>query len=185
MPLAGGAARGRETMKAHRSPRPMLPALRTLALASALALGSVALPACARIETRAAKGPVPDGVRIYPPRVLLFVDAEYDRGKGRSSLVVVPDLGNAYDVRQETFLAKNDLQVEVEDGMLRSFWNTIDTTPALAFFKGAGDVGAKTAGIATGVSAREMEGTFGLATGIYALRPDGSFAPLPKLVPKK
>ena len=53
-----------------------------------LALG---LCGCAGITASKAKGPVPNGVRIYPPKVLFLVDAEYDKGRGRTSIVVVGD----------------------------------------------------------------------------------------------
>jgi hypothetical protein len=161
------------------STRDPLPAAGLLPAAALIILAALAPPGCARIETRAARGKVPDGVRVYPPRVLLLVDAAAGSGKGRSSLVVVPDLGAGYDIRPVTFLARNDLRVDVEDGMLKSLSSGIDTTPALTFFKGAGEAGAKMAA-ALGVSAREIDGSFGLPTGIYALRPDGTFTPVPR-----
>ncbi len=136
------------------------------------------LAGCATVSVNAGRGPVPDGVRVYPPKVLLMVDAQYDGGRGRTSLVVLPDLGAAYDVRPVTVLAKNDFRIDLEDGMLKTLASGQDTTAILGLVKTAGELGAKAAG--TGVSARDLEGSYGLATGIYVLRPDGTFAPLPK-----
>ncbi len=55
----------------------MMRSLRVAALAPVLF-------GCATISTSPGTGPVPRGIRLYPPRILLLVDGEYDGGKGRS-----------------------------------------------------------------------------------------------------
>ena len=150
--------------------------MKVLSITLVLALG---LCGCAGITASKAKGPVPNGVRIYPPKVLFLVDAEYDKGRGRTSIVVVPDAGAAYDLRPEVFLAKSDFKVELEDGMLASFTSNVDTTAVLSLLKTAGELGAKAAA-GQGVSARDLEGSYGLKTGIYVLGPGAILVPLPR-----
>jgi hypothetical protein len=144
-----------------------------IALLSAAPLGG-----CATVSTSPASGPVPDGVRVFPPKVLLMVDAEYDGGRGRTSIVLVPDLGRAYDVRPVTVLAKNNFRIDVEDGILKSLESGQDTTAFLGLLKSAGETAAKAPG--AGVTARDLEGSYGMATGIYVLRPNGTFTAMGK-----
>src|SRR2546426_9759210 len=97
------------------------------ALLCAVALASAG---CATISTSPGKSPVPRGVRVYPPRVYLMVDAKYDGGNGRTTVLVVPNLDEAYDVLPVAALSRNDFRIEVEDGMLRSLTSGQDTTAA-------------------------------------------------------
>ena len=137
---------------------------------------------CAGLHTSAPEGPVPDGIRVYPPRVLLLVDAEAGKGAGRTSLLVVPDLGAAYDLRPVAVLSRNDFHIDLEDGMLKSLTSDADTTAALALVKAAGEQAGR---VAEGVSMRDVEGSYGLPTGVYVLRPDGSLARLPGPAPAR
>jgi len=137
---------------------------------------------CATISTSEGKGPVPRGVRIYPPRILLLVDSQYDGGKGRSTVLLVPNLAEAYDVLPVTVLARNEFRIDVEDGMLKSLQSGQDTTAPIALFKSAGELAARAAGV--GVSSRDFEGSYGLPTGIYLLKPDGTLAQLPPPKPE-
>jgi hypothetical protein len=132
---------------------------------------------CATISTSPGTGPVPRGIRIYPPRILLLVDGEYDGGKGRSTLLVLPNLAEAYDVLPVTVLARNEFRIDVEDGMLKSLQSGQDTTAPIALLKSAGETAARAAGV--GVSARDFEGSYGLPTGVYLLKPDGTLAAVP------
>lgn len=132
---------------------------------------------CAGISITKAEGPVPRGVRVYPPQILLLVNAEAEGGKGRTSIIVVPNLAGAYDVRPVTFLAKNDFRIDLNDGMMSSLRSAQDTTAIITLIKGAGDIAAGAAGV--GVSAREYEGSYGLPSGLYRLMPDWTLKRLP------
>lgn len=125
---------------------------------------------CASIVTnRANLDSEPDGVRIYPPKVYLFVDTV----EKRTTIAYMPDYKHAYDVKPRSFLAKQDFKVEMEDGQLKSLLANQDTTAALTFFSSAAALAAKAAGV--GLSAVTYNGTFGLKSGIYQLDEDGVF----------
>jgi hypothetical protein len=125
---------------------------------------------CASIVTnRANLDGDPDGIRLYPPKVYLFVDTS----EKRSLLQFLPDYKRAYDVSPRTFLAKQDFKIETEDGQLKSFTASQDTTAALTFFSTGATIAAKAAGFV--VSATVINGTFGLESGIYQLGDDGVF----------
>ena len=129
-------------------------------------LAAVLLTAgCARlVTTPAVPGEPPAGVRIYPPKVYLFVD----QTKGQSQVVVLPDLESAYDLRPTAFLAKHDFRVELAEGRLETLTSNADTTAILTFLGGAAETAAG-AVAARGVAAETLNGTFGLETGVYAV----------------
>src|SRR5262249_44069793 len=102
----------------------------------------------------------PNGVRVYPPAVYLFVD----NVKG-SQYLVGPDFSAAYDVKPVTFLAKNSFSLELSDGVLSKYTGDQDTSGFISFLTSAGQSAAKAAGAA--VSMQSMPGSFGLANGIY------------------
>ena len=125
---------------------------------------------CASVVTnRANLDSAPDGVRLYPPKVYLLVDAS----EKKTTIAYLPDYKRAYDVKPRTILAKQDFKIEMEDGQLKSFLANQDTTAALTFFSSGATLGAKAAGVA--VSATVINGTFGLESGIYQLGDDGVF----------
>lgn len=124
--------------------------------------------ACAMIETNQAKlSEKPDGVRVYPPKVYLFV------GTNASWLTYAPDFERAYDVKPITILAKQDFKIELGDGQLNSLTASQDTTAILTFLQSMGELGAKAAGV--GVSSQQFDSTFGLNEGIWAMDDMGVF----------
>lgn len=126
---------------------------------------------CAQIVTTEAKdSAVPSGIRVYPPRVLLFVD----EGKGSSKVIYVPDLKHGYDVKSRTVLAKRDFEINLSDGgMISKVQSNGDTSGFLTFLSGLAQTGAKAAGLP--VSAEGIDGTFGLTLGVYEIQTDGTF----------
>lgn len=135
-----------------------------------LAMG-LAVSSCATISTsKADLNEAPDGVRVYAPKVYLFVDGT----SKKSRLEVLPDYDRAYDVKPVTILAKHDFKIELDDGRLKSLAANQDTTALLTFL---GGVVEEAAGIAGAVSGVSIDGTFGLAEGIYVMGDDGVFRP--------
>jgi hypothetical protein len=143
----------------------MTKAIRWLAVVSFL----LGVSACTTIQTRNADlNSRPDGVRVYPPKLYLFV------GERSSWLVVAPDFEKAYDMKPLTLLAKHDFKVEMAEGMLTGIVSNQDTTSFLTFVKGVGELGAKAGG--AGVSQQVFSNeTFGLKPGIYTMKKDGTF----------
>jgi len=136
----------------------------------AVVLLACAITGCATLSTYEADlSAKPKGVRVYPPKVYLLVDAE----KERSHLVYLPDFQRAYDVAPVAVLAEHQFAVEMDGGMLRSLTSKQDPTAFLTFVKEAGAMGAGAAGVP--VSKETFEGTFGLASGIYVLSDEGTF----------
>jgi hypothetical protein len=128
------------------------------------------LGACAYVEVHKANlDQPPNGIRVYEPKVYLFVDGD----KKESTLIYAPNYQRAYDIKPVTILAKHDFDLEIEEGQLKKVTSNHDTTAILNFFQGAADVATKAAGV--GVSSKTMGGTFGLAPGIYELQDDGNF----------
>lgn len=127
------------------------------------------LSACATIQTQNADlNNKPDGVRVYPPKMYLFV------GEKSSWLVSAPDFEKAYDIKPLTILAKHDFKVEMTEGMLTGIVSNQDTTSFLTFVKGVGELGAQAGGV--GVSQQVFSNeTFGLKPGIYTMKKDGTF----------
>lgn len=109
----------------------------------------------------------PNGIRVYPPRVLLFVGEKY------SMIHYVPDYKRAYDVKPFTFLANQDFNLDVVNGRVQSLSSNQDslfTYSILSQFK-------KQVGKApiTQAETIQIEGTFGLAPGIYEMQASGEF----------
>ncbi len=129
---------------------------------------SFSLTGCSTFATKKADlSQAPDGVRIYPPRVCLFVDET----EKRSTLAYLPDYRRAYDIKPITVVAKQDFKVELEEGQLKVLTSNQDTTALLTFIKEAGTLAAKAAGV--GVSAQVLNGTFGFKSGIYCMNDEG------------
>lgn len=125
---------------------------------------------CATVKTRPADlDRAPQGVRIYPPKVLLLVDAE----ENRSTIALLPDYERAYDIKPVTVLARQEFSVKLADGQLQSMEFDQDTTAAVSLIRDAAQTAAQAAGLAT--STRTINGAFGLESGLYMLERDGLF----------
>jgi len=87
-------------------------------LAAALLLSGcatfTAVPTANRPETK--------GLRVYSPKTLVIVN-----GSGVSS-IVVPDCSKEYALQFSSFLAVNEVTVELENGMVTKVENKQDTT---------------------------------------------------------
>lgn len=134
------------------------------------ALGAIG---CATVITREADlEKAPDGIRIYPPKVCLLVDATANA----TVIAIFPDPARAYDVKPRTILARQDFRVELDAGQLVSLTANQDTQAFPRFVTDAAQLVAGAVGV--GVSApAALEGTFGLSDGVHCMRDDGSFAP--------
>lgn len=111
----------------------------------------------------------PQGIRVYPPKLYLFVD----QGQNKSHMLVAPDFERAYDVKPFTLFAKQDFSMEFStDGLLTKVVSNQDTTSILSLFQKAAELGAAAAGV--GISKETYDGTFGLPTGVYEYR-EGKF----------
>ena len=109
----------------------------------------------------------PEGIRVYPPRVLLFVGEKY------SLIHYAPDYKRAYDVKPFTFFANQDFNIDVVNGRIQSLTSNQDslfTYSILSQF--TKDIGK--APITHGETI-QIEGTFGLAPGIYEMQQSGEF----------
>jgi hypothetical protein len=131
---------------------------------------------CTGICTRAVKssGGTADahvhGIRVYPPRVYLFVSAS------ESKLVTLPDLERAYDIKPWAFFAKHDLKMELGDGVITKVETDQDSTAGLALIQKLAEMGAEAAkGAAHAVEGASFATNFGLDPGIYRLDDQGVF----------
>ena len=141
----------------------------TKALAVTVLIGN-ALTGCATITTsKADLEQVPEGIRVYPPKVCLLVD----EGEKKSTLAYLPDYRRAYDIKPLTIFAKQDFKLEIEEGQVKALTSTQDTTAFLDFLSQAANLAAKAAGV--GVSSTVLNGNFGLKSGIYCLTDSGRF----------
>lgn len=111
----------------------------------------------------------PAGLRVYSPKVYLFVDGK----QNRSAIAVLPDYTRAYDLKPVTILAEQQFKAELRDGVLTSMSILQDNTAFLDFLNEAGETGARAAGLP--VSSTFLHGSFGLADGIYTLDDGGNF----------
>jgi hypothetical protein len=72
---------------------------------------------CTTVTTKRANlAKEPEGIRVYAPKVYLFVD----EGKRETTVVYAPDFSRTYDVKPLTVLAKQDFKFEMEDGQLKT-----------------------------------------------------------------
>ncbi len=109
----------------------------------------------------------PNGIRVYPPRVLLFVGNKY------SMIHYVPDYKRAYDVKPFTFLANQDFNLDVVNGRIQSLTSNQDSLLTYSVFSQF-DKEIGKAPITYG-DPIQIEGTFGLAPGIYEMQASGEF----------
>ena len=109
----------------------------------------------------------PNGIRVYPPRVLLFVGEKF------SMIHYVPDYKHAYDVKPFTFLANQDFNLDVVNGRVQSLSSNQDSLFTYSILSQQKKEIGK-APITHGENIL-IEGTFGLAPGIYELQASGEF----------
>lgn len=137
----------------------------------------IGLTGCAALRVEAARpGDPPRGVRVYPPSIYLLVGSE------TSEVLTLPDLCRPYDLRPVTVLARQDFAVETAGGLLSEIVAHQDTTAILTFLKGAGELGARAAGIRA--ASEPLSGSFGLAEGVYRLGDDGTLERLDPQQPR-
>jgi hypothetical protein len=122
------------------------------------------------LVTKADRAKAPKGVRLYEPRVCLFVD----QGEKKSTLAYLPDYTRGYDVKPLTILAKQDFKIEAEEAQLKSLTSNQDTTAFLSFLKEAAAMAAKAAA-GGGVSSQVLNGTFGFSSGVHCMNDVGTF----------
>ena len=121
---------------------------------------------CAAIKTSKANlNEAPRGVRGYAPAIYLFVD----KARG-SQYVVAPDYSRAYDVKPLTVFAKQDFELQLNDGVLAKYSGSQDTTGPLSLLQTGAQLGAKAAGVS--VSQVNLPGNFGFPDGVFKLNPD-------------
>jgi len=132
-------------------------------------LATLSVTGCSTISTKKAEiTKDPKGIRVFPQRVYIFVDAE----QKRSVVHFFPDHKNAYDIKPIAFLSKNKFEISLgEAGHITSLKSELDATDFIDFLEKAAEEAAKVEGSA--VSARETEATYGLKSGIYRLDDDG------------
>jgi len=123
------------------------------------------------------------GVRIYPQKVYLFVDAT----KNSARLLTLPDIKNGYDVKPWSFLSKHEFSIKVADGQVSELASDQDSTAALALLQKiveiAGELGgealkaaiegAKSGKTAKPVADVDLGSAFGLASGIWEFNEKG------------
>lgn len=133
---------------------------------------------------------VSHGVKIYPQKVYLFVDANANS----SRILTLPDIKNGYDVKPWSFLSKHDFTMKVTEGQVSEITSNQDSSTALALLQKiveiAGELGAealkqaaeaaKAAKVAKPVADVEIASSLGLSTGIYEFDEKGL---LKRLVP--
>ncbi len=140
--------------------------IRATALLALMAAGG-----CTGISTRMvrANDPEPHGIRVYPPRVYLFVSTNESR------LVTLPDMDRAYDVKPWAVLAKHDFNLELSDGIITKLGADQDSTAGFALLQKLAELGAAAATGAKGVEGTAFATDFGLASGIYRIDDKGVF----------
>jgi hypothetical protein len=144
------------------------PIATTLSLTALCLIGSGCSGICTYRATK--DGPV-RGLRVYQPKVYLFVDVK------ASKLVVLPDPDNAYDVKPWSIFAKTDITLKTTDGLPTEAGGNLDSTAGLALVQKVAELAAGAAKEgAKAVSEQELPGNFGLAPGIYTFTPDGRLA---------
>jgi hypothetical protein len=138
---------------------------------------------CATIVTQKADpSKKPNGVRVYPPRLYLFVNGD------SITPVYIPDYTQAYDIKPLTILAKQEFTIEMDDGKLKKVTANQDNTALQSLLEKAiataPEVMAKGAE-APPTTLPSIKGTFGLKPGvIYRLDDDGVFRPVNHVDPQ-
>jgi hypothetical protein len=140
-------------------------------------IGSLLSMGCATIVTQKADlNTGPDGVRVYPPRLYLFV------GDNKVTPVYFPDYKQAYDIKPLTIFAKQEFTIEMDDGRLKKVTANQDNTALQSLLEKA--IATAPAVMTKGVETQTLpaiQGTFGLLPGIYRLDDDGVIRPVEKV----
>jgi hypothetical protein len=89
---------------------------------------------CASIKIhRPAAGADPNlhGLKVYPPKPYLLVSRAGDGGKTISvSTIMLPDLGDPHYIRPQTGVGKADLNLAIENGILKTYGSATDSKTA-------------------------------------------------------
>ena len=126
---------------------------------------------CATVLTEKANDKVaPKGVRVFPPKTYLFVNNE----KQQTTIHILPDYKNAYDINPLTIVAAQDFSIQMEDGMIKQFNTNQDTTSFTNLFKAISEnlKESSPSGASAG-GGNTMAGTFNLDDGIYIISNTG------------
>jgi hypothetical protein len=141
---------------------------------SIILIALVSLNACAGVS---------HGIRIYPQKVYLFVDAKKDSAR----ILTLPDIKNAYEVKPWSFLSKHDFSVKLAEAQVTELSSNQDSTAALALLQKiveiAGELGgealkAAIEGAKAGKGAKpvadvDLGSALGLQSGIYEFNEKG------------
>jgi hypothetical protein len=138
---------------------------------------SLLFTGCATIVTHKADlDSGPDGVRVYPPRLYLFVS------NNNITPAYFPDYKQAYDIKPLTILAKQEFTVEMEDGKVKRVIANQDNTALQSVLAKA--IEKAPAMMTKGAEPQTLpaiQGQFGLSPGIYRLDDDGVIRPVEKI----
>jgi hypothetical protein len=154
------------------------------AAALALTLAGTGLSGCAwtRITPVAPNDTVTPGLRIYDSKPLLFVTT----GGGQINFIPNPD--KAYAVRYGAFLAKNNIDIQLDHGIVKGLKNDLDSTKliellqalaekALPALTGSATAGTPVAGIPVAVYEFQFDG-YGNLVGLRLVPFLGGVPPL-------
>jgi hypothetical protein len=131
---------------------------------------------CAGISTYPARSNDPQGIRVYPQKIYLFVDHE----KKESKIISLPDIKSAYDIKPWSFLAKHDFKITITDAQVQELTSNQDSSAALSLLQKIvelAETAAKGEVIPGGKASALIDFTsdFGLDSGIYELDENGVF----------
>src|SRR5262245_32985771 len=142
-------------------------------------LSAFSLMSCSTITTHAVSkselGSPPKGVRVYAPKIYLFVDKE----QHKSTIANLPDYNRVYDVKPLTILSKQDFNIKMDIGQVSELTSNQDTTALLSFVKEAAQMAVKAGCLPAAL--QTIDGDFGLDSGIYTLTDDGTWMKIPYL----
>jgi len=138
-------------------------------------IACVLLSGCSTIlSEKADLNKTSNGIRIFPPKIYFFVNNE----QKTTYIYILPDSTNAYDVKPLTILAKQELTLEINEGMISKLTANQDTTAFIELIKLAATKDAKqsSAPAAGALTQNSIGGTFGLPDGIYVLSERGALS---------
>lgn len=117
-----------------------------------------------------------EGFRVYEPKPLLIVT------DANSKIVFVPNFNRGYAVQFGTFLAKNDIELNVDDGVLVKVVSKQDSTNFLKLIQALGEKALEQAGKLAALG-DTVEGTIPGKVGVYEFLFDaqGNFTGIRKI----
>lgn len=74
-----------------------------------------------------------DGIRVYDPLPILIITCQ------NAQLVSVPDFSRAYTVEIKTFLAKNNSNIKITEGLITELSANLDNTGLLSLLQSWGE----------------------------------------------